>query len=195
MAIIPRFKNSPETPLTAESLNLIIDELENVGNGDNVPSFENKDTSDNPAEPLEVERLSKTDSISIILTKISKMFQNIRYLLNQPRLIERGTENGWIYEKWSDGVAKCWGIISNDFSTANGSTTMPATTHYNRRSKNFPNGLFVSIPIVLVSATDIGTGVDTASVEATTKETCAVILWGSQEAIGNANVFAIGNWK
>ena len=77
------WENSPETEITAEELNNQEVGIEQAHNGDNIPNFTNSDALDTEESPLEwtdVELLEKGNSMSLILSKISSMFKNIRYL-------------------------------------------------------------------------------------------------------------------
>ena len=77
------WQDSPETEITAEHLNNQELGIEQAHNGDNIPNFTSSDelnTEEKPLEWTDVELLEKGNSMSLILSKISSMFKNIRYL-------------------------------------------------------------------------------------------------------------------
>lgn len=190
------WEESPSTPLDGENLSKMDAGIYDAHNGNNNPEFGNYDVSTEPEEPLFVEPISEEDIMSVILTKISKMFQNVRYLLNKPHLVERGTENNWTYEKWSDGTAKCYShgnLVENyTIGTALGSVYYGASI-----TVRFPENLFVDAPTFIPTCAGskgiIWVGGDTA-------------IYASQAAFRpisaqsvTANIrydaLAIGRWK
>lgn len=114
-------------------------------------------------------------------------------------LVESSFEGCWAYEKWSNGTSKCWGSLNNSYGNliAVSDTGIGDTpVEYTSRSAAFPDGLFVSPPIVIATARDSGgLGVVAAADDGSTETTCKVFIWGSGQAFSSINVMAFGRWK
>lgn len=70
-------------------------------------------------------------------------------ILSLPMVVEEGTVGTWMYRKWSDGTAECWGLFGEktlSISTAYGNAFYGAF-----QTVTFPNGLFVDRPIPSLS--------------------------------------------
>lgn len=39
-------------------------------------------------------------------------------ILNAPFIVEQGTSGMWTYRKWSDGIAECWGVKTQQVTLA-----------------------------------------------------------------------------
>lgn len=53
--------------------------------------------------------LTKNDLEAVIGKLVSNRDEEIQELLARPYIVEQGTSGNWIYRKWSDGIAECWG--------------------------------------------------------------------------------------
>lgn len=40
--------------------------------------------------------------------------QMLYTLIKRPHVVEQGTSGDWMYRKWSDGIAECWGRQSGN---------------------------------------------------------------------------------
>lgn len=63
-----------------------------------------------------------------------------------------GTDGIWTYRKWHSGIAECWGLYNIDnvsIDSAWGSALLETSTGY---QANFPTGLFVSAPVLSLTA-------------------------------------------
>lgn len=118
------------------------------------------------------------------------------------RVIEQGTSGIWTYRKWESGIAECWGVIT--WTVTSWSTW--GSLYYSNYSGtvNYPNGLFISVPILTsqsnTSANDSWLGIRSGSDYINTKDhTNDFFLLrptaGSASTTAYANVHAIGRWK
>lgn len=143
-------------------------------------SYTRVDWKNSAATPLNAENLNKMD----------------KGIYDAHHLVERVVGDVWTYEKWSDGTSKCWGKLTSKHTTSSGATIMPGDSFYVKKKLEFPKDLFISVPVVLCSAIDSGTGSATASTDSTTtKDLCVVNVWGNEAALDEANVLAMGIWK
>jgi hypothetical protein len=97
------WENNIKTPLNADNLGEMDSGIYEAHMGHNTPEFENLDINMEPQESSFVEPFLENEQMSGILTKITRMFQNVRFLLTKPHIVERGESGLWTYTKWSDG--------------------------------------------------------------------------------------------
>ncbi len=106
-------------------------------------------------------------------------------------VVEEGTSGIWTYRKWNSGVAECWGLKTESVTCAVISSpwirgAMSAT--------NFPSGLFIDKPVILVSGYAASW-----MVAGTTTETSIAYIYVYDVSAGTttryANLHAIGRWK
>lgn len=126
------------------------------------------------------------------------LMEAIDQISKRPYMVEQGTDGPWFYEKWSNGVSKCWGMLNDDFQTGFGSSdTGSAKATYHEYTCPFIENLFIDTPLVFVTACDGGSGLATASNDNSNSVTCKVTSWGAEDATnnGNVNIFAVGRWQ
>lgn len=86
------WKDTPETPTDAAHFNIMDEGIEDAHNGNNAPVFETFD--DQGQETLmEVEPIVQGDTMAVIISKITKYTNNVRYLielLNESAMQEAG---------------------------------------------------------------------------------------------------------
>lgn len=75
-------------------------------------------------------------------------------IINTPLVIEEGSSTlgnfHWIYRKWSNGTAECWGC--GPTITANCSTGYGYGYYASAQTnQNFPTGLFKDVPRIIVT--------------------------------------------
>ena len=90
------WKDSPETEITAEKLNNQEQGIKDAHDGENTPLFLSYDNAKEVTEILEVDSIAKGDTLSIILSKLTKFANNVRWLFNflKPTEVqENGYEN------------------------------------------------------------------------------------------------------
>lgn len=93
------------------------------------------------------------------LTK-EELLEQIEALQKRPYIVEQGTSGIWTYEKWSNGISKCWGTFQYDMKRItflkdinNISTFKPAYCGIDNEFCNihgigFPYELFVDRPFI-----------------------------------------------
>lgn len=125
-------------------------------------------------------------------------FTNIKNAEIADYIIESGiSEDGWTYEKWSSGTAKCYKKLDSSCDVAKGTSSPNGTNSYyvvKQTAMPFP---FRTPPMVFATACDGGTGLATASDDGSTETNCSVCIWGNSEetASGDVNVMVVGKWK
>lgn len=76
-------------------------------------------------------------------------------LLNQPCIIDSGTDGIWTYRKWSDGTAELWGTTQTaTYNIAN----QYGGTYYTSTSIPVLTGIFKSIDSISVNRANGGQG-------------------------------------
>lgn len=127
---------------------------------------------------------------AIIKTLLSK-------LLNTPLIIEEGTSGIWMYRKWSDGVAECWG---NTGQASRAITNSYAGQYYQNIYQALPSGLFNSVLSVVSCRADIGaSNGDLVGISLYNVNTAAIqgYIYTSRSVTLNAgfSFFVKGRWK
>lgn len=106
-------------------------------------------------------------------------------------VIEQGTDGIWTYRKWESGVAECWGIKTESVAC---SVISSPWIRGSMSATNFPSGLFIAKPAVLVSGY-----ASSWMVAGTTTETSIAYIYVYDVSTGTAtryaNIHAIGRWK
>lgn len=69
----------------------------------------------------------------------------IAKITNTPLIVEQGTDGIWIYRKWSNGIAECWGTVDQRINGWTAWYSWYYSTPYNVKY-DFPAGLFTSPP-------------------------------------------------
>lgn len=121
-------------------------------------------------------------------------------LKNNISIIEQGTSGIWTYRKWSDGTAECWGKKATYSAYGVWVSPIYYTTTY-AGNQNYPNGLFVDVPICTVSGVSNAAGdywVGHTGIAATKDYTpnCYVLSAGTHNAeTYTLSYYAIGKWK
>ncbi|MFR1698803.1 MAG: pyocin knob domain-containing protein [Anaerovoracaceae bacterium] len=107
-------------------------------------------------------------------------------------IVEEGTEGNWVYRKWNNGRAECFGSASP--------TTISQGTegglYFRNCSQNFPSGLFVTAPICVPAA--VGNWIGGALTSAnTSKDSWNGYIWTSthNETSLWLHMYANGRWK
>lgn len=117
------WQDSPETEITAERLNNMEEGIEQAHNGENIPNFANSDALDTEEAPLEwmdVEILTNGERLSSIISKVSAMFRNVRYLYEKVKELLPNKVTGK-YITATDGIlrdAKMRVIVGTKLLTA-----------------------------------------------------------------------------
>lgn len=62
-------------------------------------------------------------------------------------VVEQGTNNGWRYRKWSDGVTEAWAIITKSLTV----NQPEGTLFYDSCSIDIPSGLFSTVPVANIT--------------------------------------------
>lgn len=117
-------------------------------------------------------------------------------MLSMPRIWEIGTDGIWTYRKWSNGIAECWGIIDESF---NPKTNWGSTKYVALGQRNFPNGLFNSLPKVTATASKTsGSGMPIVALEGISSTGFKGFI---NELSGNEytypvkiSIYAVGTW-
>lgn len=108
-------------------------------------------------------------------------------------IIDAGTSGGFVWRKWADGTAECWGLL--------GENTVSITTPYGNafygalRTVSFPNGFFVDRPTVSLSLRNpngVWTGIN--GISATYVSYFPLCSKSGNQTI-EESVYAIGRWK
>lgn len=115
--------------------------------------------------------------------------------INQPRIIDSGTDGIWTYRKWSDGTSECWGEFTGSYtgSTAWGSSYWMSP--YNQLS--FPSGLFIAKPVITMARSG---GVESFAGYASASKDGITNMYTMRPATASAGTYqiafhAIGRWK
>ena len=112
---------------------------------------------------------------------------------NTPSIIEQGTSGIWTYRKWSDGIAECWGIFSEN--TVSITTTYGNAFYGALRTVSFPSGLFVDRPTVSLSLRNSnGVWAGKHGLSATFVSYYPYCAKSGNQTI-EESVYAIGRWK
>ena len=84
------------------------------------------------------------------MISVKKLFLKILEQFNYDYVTEKGTENGWFYQKWHSGKRECWTTVDHTgtASTAWGNLYRSGNITVN----NFPTDLFSSVPQTTVDA-------------------------------------------
>lgn len=123
-------------------------------------------------------------------------------LVNTPMVVEQGTSGDWIYRKWADGTAECWGTHSWTIS----SWTGWGSTYYSTVLSviDYPTNLFIAKPSVVADGhTSNGdtwlAGGGGATNTGTKDHTPSYFLMrannGTSNITGYVSIHAIGKWK
>jgi len=140
------WKDSPETEITAEKLNNQEQGIKDAHDGENIPLFTSCDNAEEVKEVLEVDSIANGDKLNIILSKLTKFANNVRWLFNflkptevqgkgyeslpdvvsdvkdlNDRDYELGTDSdtGWTYRKWNNGFAELWRMCNPAYANGN----------------------------------------------------------------------------
>lgn len=62
-------------------------------------------------------------------------------------VVEQGTNSGWRYRKWSDGVTEAWAIITKSLTV----NQPEGTLFYDSCSFEIPSGLFSTVPVANIT--------------------------------------------
>ena len=112
---------------------------------------------------------------------------------NNPSIVEQGTSGMWHYRKWSDGIAECWGIFSEN--TVSITTTYGNAFYGALRTVSFPSGLFVDRPTVSLSLRNSnGVWAGKHGLSATFVSYYPYCAKSGNQTI-EESVYAIGRWK
>jgi hypothetical protein len=128
--------------------------------------------------------------------------------ITKNHIVELSTDGFWTWEKWSNGIVKCWGTITlentDDSLVAStvacegtvsiGETDIKTKVYYRIFSRKYPAGLFVNIPTVIATAVRNNIGAQTASTHPL-KERCSAVVWGGKTGLFGVSIYAVGNWK
>lgn len=118
----------------------------------------------------------------------------ITKLMGADYIVEEGNANGWGYRKWNSGIAECWQHTSSESLAM---TTQAGNGYYTTKSNwNFPSGLFISAPTVIIN-TKAGSGLINACCNAVTKDSMNFFVYCTvAHTVGVEFMnYAIGNWK
>lgn len=111
-------------------------------------------------------------------------------------VVETGTSGNWTYQKWNSGIAECWSnnlIDQVAFNTAIGALYWDGQ----KRTLNYPNGLFVGSPVVNLSAFGLGSSIIIGGSYESNQNTIYYWLNCYQQTTKNVavEVIAKGRWK
>ena len=112
-------------------------------------------------------------------------------------VVERGTSGIWAYEKYSSGVAKCWGMKQYDSASFDSSF---GALHYHNCGKIAYPFSFTDYPVVMLSQQSASARVASVvmdSVDNQKHETGTIYLYSSGNVATTAYVslFVLGTWK
>lgn len=110
-------------------------------------------------------------------------------------IVEQGTSDSWNYEKWESGKAVCWrsrAVNGLAVDAAYGSMFYCGVT-----AINFPSGLFIEKPFLVVDVESSYKVYDGQNNDATSTRTCTVDIFSPMSQTVGVNILyeAIGKWK
>ena len=114
-----------------------------------------------------------------------------------PELLERKINNGWIYERWSDGIAKCWYVTNY----SNIEVYTDGQIFWSAKTIQFPIE-FVELPIVHISSSDTSNVVHNSYDEKNLQikgltlnqcQLCSSVYWFDAGLFINISI--VGKWK
>lgn len=118
----------------------------------------------------------------------------IAKLTNTPMVVEQGTSGIWTYRKWSDGIAECWGLqaFSNLAMTAQETYGYYAPL----QTISFPNGLFISTPVVTLGVHE-GGALGNFTIGSLTTTQVSGYFWATRSVTKGVTLFirVEGKWK
>lgn len=113
-------------------------------------------------------------------------------------ITEEGTEGIWSWRKWSDGVAECWGTMTQNITSWNAWGSLYegiASSH----TATYPNGLFISTPDIWSNSkgNSVGAFIETFTTGSATTTPQIYAVRPNTGNLGNFNfsIYAKGKWK
>lgn len=106
-------------------------------------------------------------------------------------IVEQGEADGWVYEKWNNGIAKCWCRKAFTYTTT--SPNFYATVD---DAFTFPLGLFAETPII--QFTPFGAGLAKISGHARSAAKCSIYIqtaWAVTNSTVYIDTYCVGKWK
>ena len=111
---------------------------------------------------------------------------------NLQSIVEQGASGNWIYRKWSDGTAECWGL-----AVSGSAAFAPTGNVFYRTIDNiaFPSGLFISTPRIVLSIQMENLGGSSLTRSSASAFSVGVISSASTARSITLYAHAIGRWK
>lgn len=114
-------------------------------------------------------------------------------MLSLSMVVEEVSSGDWTYRKWSNGTSECW----LNYTEPTAQTFSPSGNVFYRviSGLNFPSGLFISTPVVMISVyfANVG-GCAISSVSSTSCAVTVLSAVASARAV-TVKLYAKGRWK
>lgn len=124
---------------------------------------------------------------------LSKILDAIKvdYVVEQH--FSTGSSDPWNYRKWNSGMAECW----RSYSGTNSTSGAVLGGYYAVVSFNFPSGLFISEPPLVLASGRQGTGISMVCARDASKTSTIIHILTNQSGSNSliVRLYAIGKWK
>lgn len=111
-------------------------------------------------------------------------------------IVEQGISGNWTYRKWNSGIAECWAETDCMISWEGSSPVYYSST---KPQPIFPDRLFVSVPVVSVSAPNTNSAYVVPCIISVSKDSLSLAFGrfygGTNDVSANIKMYAIGKWK